>query len=116
VISGATTPTLTITNSTAAVNGSYMLTVTPVDASLFCGPESTFPIPVTVERFCDSIDFNNNFVFPEDQDVIDFLSVFAGGQCSTPSCNDIDFNNNTIFPEDQDVIDFFNVLAGAACP
>jgi hypothetical protein len=81
VISGATTPTLTITNSTAAVNGSYMLTVTPVDASLFCGPESTFPIPVTVERFCDSIDFNNNFVFPEDQDVIDFFNVLAGAAC-----------------------------------
>ena len=116
VISGATTPTLTITNSTAAVNGTYMLTVTPVDASLFCGPESTFPVPVTVERFCDSIDFNNNFVFPEDQDIIDFLTVFAGGVCSTAVCNDIDFNNNDIFPEDQDVIDFFNVLAGSTCP
>ncbi|MFY7895984.1 MAG: immunoglobulin domain-containing protein [Phycisphaerales bacterium] len=116
VITGATGPVLTITNSTAAVNGSYTLTVTPVDASLFCGPESTFPIPVTVERFCDSIDFNNNFVFPEDQDVVDFLTVFAGGVCSTAVCNDIDFNNNDIFPEDQDVIDFFNVLAGSTCP
>ncbi|HLP83509.1 MAG TPA: hypothetical protein VK157_04100 [Phycisphaerales bacterium] len=62
---------------------------------------------------CDSIDFNNNTVFPEDQDVIDFFSVLAGGECST--CNDIDFNNNTVFPEDADVIAFFNVLAGGAC-
>ncbi len=116
VITGATGPTLSITNSTAALNGSYTLTVTPVDASLFCGPESTFPVPVTVERFCDSIDFNNNFVFPEEQDIIDFLSVFAGGACSTAVCNDIDFNNNDIFPEDQDVIDFFNVLSGSSCP
>jgi hypothetical protein len=62
---------------------------------------------------CDTIDFNNNSVFPEDQDVIDFFSVLAGGECST--CNDIDFNNNTVFPEDADVIAFFNVLAGGAC-
>ena len=62
---------------------------------------------------CDGIDFNNNGVFPEDQDVIDFFNVLAGAECSV--CNDIDFNNNNVFPEDQDVIDFFNVLAGAEC-
>jgi Metallo-peptidase family M12B Reprolysin-like/Proprotein convertase P-domain len=66
---------------------------------------------------CDDIDFNNNNVFPEDQDVIDFFVVLAGGPCSEGNtCNDIDFNNNAVFPEDQDVIDFFNVLAGAECP
>ena len=64
---------------------------------------------------CDTIDFNNNQVFPEDQDVIDYFSVLAGGECSTFFCNDIDFNNNFVFPEDQDVIDFFNVLAGGEC-
>jgi hypothetical protein len=62
---------------------------------------------------CDDIDFNNNEVFPEDQDVIDFFNVLAGADC--PACNDIDFNNNQVFPEDQDVIDFFNVLAGGTC-
>jgi len=68
---------------------------------------------------CDPIDFNRNGVFPEDQDVIDFFDVLAGG---TPAscdpdrgCNDIDFNNNGVFPEDQDVMDFFNVLAGGSC-
>ncbi|HLP85749.1 MAG TPA: hypothetical protein VK157_15470 [Phycisphaerales bacterium] len=66
---------------------------------------------------CDGIDFNNNNVFPEDQDVIDFFNVLAGGPCSPGNtCNDIDFNNNTVFPEDADVIAFFNVLAGAECP
>ena len=62
---------------------------------------------------CDSIDFNNNEVFPEDQDVIDFFAVLSGAEC--PTCNDIDFNNNDVFPEDQDIIDFFNVLAGGEC-
>jgi hypothetical protein len=69
---------------------------------------------------CDDIDFNNNGVFPEDQDVIDFFDVLAGGTPVTcdpvAGCNDIDFNNNAVFPEDQDVVDFFNVLAGGACP
>ena len=66
-------------------------------------------------RSCTSnVDFNGNGVFPEDQDVVDFFDVLAGGNC--PACNDIDFNNNGVFPEDQDVIDFFNVLAGGTCP
>jgi hypothetical protein len=30
--------------------------------------------------FCD-IDINNNGVYPEDQDVIDFFNVLAGGDC-----------------------------------
>ncbi len=64
---------------------------------------------------CDPIDFNNNEVFPEDQDVIDFFNVVAGGACSTGDCNDIDFNNNTVFPEDADVIQFFHVLSGGEC-
>ncbi|HLP83171.1 MAG TPA: hypothetical protein VK157_02380 [Phycisphaerales bacterium] len=71
-------------------------------------------LAVTFVPGCDDIDFNNNDVFPEDQDVIDFFNVLAGADC--PVCNDIDFNNNDVFPEDQDVIDFFNVLAGGACP
>lgn len=61
---------------------------------------------------CDSIDFNNNQLFPEDQDVVDLFFVFAGGECG--SCNDIDYNNNGVFPEDQDIMDFFNVLAGGS--
>jgi hypothetical protein len=73
-----------------------------------------------VRTGCDGIDFNNNGVFPEDQDVIDFFDVLAGGTPSTCNatlgCQDIDFNNNGVFPEDQDVIDFFNVLAGGSCP
>ncbi|HLP85697.1 MAG TPA: hypothetical protein VK157_15210 [Phycisphaerales bacterium] len=68
---------------------------------------------ITISLLCDDIDFNNNGVFPEDQDVVDFFDVLAGGSC--PACNDIDFNNNGVFPEDQDVIDFFNVLAGGEC-
>ena len=59
------------------------------------------------------IDFNNNTVFPEDQDVIDFFNVLAGAECDT--CRTIDVNGNGVFPEDQDVIDFFTILAGGPC-
>ncbi len=67
------------------------------------------------QRGCDSIDFNGNGVFPEDQDIIDYFVVLAGGQCSTDTCSDIDFNNNGVFPEDQDIVDYFSVLAGGPC-
>ena len=62
---------------------------------------------------CDCVDFNRNAVFPEDQDVVDYLNVLAGAECDT--CADIDFNNNGVFPEDRDIIDFFRVLAGGVC-
>ena len=70
---------------------------------------------------CDSIDFNNNGVFPEDQDMIDYLNVLAGGECSTAlstpcGCNDLDFNNDGVSPDDQDMVAFLNVLAGSGCP
>ena len=68
---------------------------------------------VEFDSVCDDIDFNNNGVFPEDQDVVDLFDVLAGGTCVP--CNDIDFNNNGVFPEDQDVIDYFTVLAGGQC-
>jgi hypothetical protein len=78
------------------------------------------PVNLAGTPSCDDIDFNNNGVFPEDQDVVDFFEVLAGGTPATcdpvAGCNDIDFNNNGVFPEDQDVVDFFNVLAGGTCP
>ena len=79
-----------------------------------CGSVLTASAQVNVANSCcDSIDFNANGVYPEDQDVIDFLNVLAGATCAT--CNDIDFNNNGVYPEDGDVMDFFYVLAGGAC-
>ena len=67
-----------------------------------------------VRSVCDSIDFNQNGVFPEDQDIIDFFNVLAGAPCPAQDCN-IDFNNNGVFPEDEDIIAFFRVLAGGTC-
>ena len=88
---------------TTPSTGAYVITLTGA-----CVPGSA--------PACDTIDFNGNGVFPEDQDVADFFDVLAGAPCPTGTCNDIDFNNNGVFPEDQDVVDFFNVLAGGQCP
>lgn len=74
-----------------------------------------FVLTGSIGAACDSIDFNRNEVYPEDQDVIDFFNVLAGGSCPYAEPCDIDFNNNDVFPEDQDVIDFFTVLSGGAC-
>jgi hypothetical protein len=77
-------------------------------------PVVLMPLPtIEIGAPCDDIDFNNNTVFPEDADVIDFFRVLAGETCE--ACNSIDFNANGVFPEDQDVIDFFTVLAGGEC-
>ncbi len=62
---------------------------------------------------CNDVDFNNDEVFPSDDDVVDFFNVLAGASC--PACDSIDFNNDCVFPSDDDVIAFFNVLAGGAC-
>jgi hypothetical protein len=65
---------------------------------------------------CDSIDFNADGLFPDDNDLVQFLSVLAGGPCDNdPNCNDIDFNNDGLFPDDSDLITFLRVLAGGPC-
>jgi hypothetical protein len=65
---------------------------------------------------CNSIDFNADGLFPADNDLVDLLSVLAGGACSNdPNCNDIDFNNDGLFPDDNDLIAFLRVLAGGDC-
>jgi acetyl esterase/lipase len=65
---------------------------------------------------CDTIDFNADGLFPDDADLVDFLSVLAGGSCSTGNtCNDIDFNNDGLFPDDNDLVAFLRVLAGGSC-
>jgi hypothetical protein len=61
---------------------------------------------------CGSIDFNGDGLFPDDSDLVDFLNVLAGGECSTGTCDTIDFNRDGLFPDDNDLVDFLTVLAG----
>jgi hypothetical protein len=64
---------------------------------------------------CNDIDFNNDDLFPSDDDTTDFLNVLAGGPCSTGTCDPIDFNNDGLFPDDLDLISYLSILAGGSC-
>jgi hypothetical protein len=107
-IIGATSRRLVLRNAQPADAGLYRVRI-----ALACGTNfTTSPVPITIST-CNSIDFNNNGIFPEDQDVIDFFDTLAGAPCA--GCDSIDFNNNTVFPEEQDVVDFLHVLVGGSC-
>ncbi len=109
IITGATTKRLQLRSTSPADAGLFSVRITlPCGVTLI-----TDPAPITIGNVCNDIDFNNNNISPENQDVIDFFNVLAGAECLV--CDDIDFNNNSVFPEDQDVIDFFTVLAGGSC-
>ncbi len=70
--------TLAFATITISDAGSYDCLITTT-----CGSVVSTAAPLTVRPdCCDSVDFNNNTVFPEDQDVIDFFIVLAGGGCS----------------------------------
>jgi hypothetical protein len=64
---------------------------------------------------CGDIDFNNDSLFPDDSDLVDYITVLAGGVCSTGSCDSIDFNGDGLFPDDGDFVTFLCVLAGGDC-
>jgi hypothetical protein len=64
---------------------------------------------------CDSVDFNGDGLFPDTQDINDFLTVFGGGACPTGTCGDIDFNNDGLFPDTTDITALLSVFAGGAC-
>ncbi len=59
---------------------------------------------------CSDVDFDNDGIFPSDNDLVALLSVLAGGECAT--CDDIDFNGDGIFPSDEDLAAYLRVLAG----
>ncbi|HEX2839314.1 MAG TPA: hypothetical protein VHN77_14445 [Phycisphaerales bacterium] len=65
---------------------------------------------------CD-IDFNNDELFPDTQDIADLIAVFAGAECPTGPglCDGIDFNGDGLFPDTQDIADFLTAFAGGAC-
>jgi hypothetical protein len=76
LVSGANTAVLTIQRPRVTMSGLYTLRATNA-----CGSSTTTPIEVTVIPACDSIDFNNDGVFPDDQDIAAFFRIFAGGEC-----------------------------------
>lgn len=112
-VSGATTAILTISNAVSTDAGTYDCVVT---APGTCGSITTSGAVLSFPASCcNSIDFNGDSLFPDDSDLVDFLSVLAGGPCSTNDCDGIDFNNDGLFPDDNDLVAFLRVLAGGNC-
>ncbi len=64
---------------------------------------------------CDPVDFNGDTLFPDTQDITDFITVFGGGACPTGTCGDIDFNNDGLFPDTDDISALIRVFGGGAC-
>ncbi len=104
-IAGAETFSLNITNVAAGDAGLYT-----VLAANVCGSLASVPARLAVV----DIDFNNDALFPDTQDVQDFLTVFAGGACPTgpAQCDSVDFNQDTIFPDTDDIAAYLTVFAG----
>ncbi len=100
-------------SASASMSGSGTAT-TAIGGTAYAGFDLTFAFGPG----CDSIDFNNDTLFPDTSDIDDFLSVFSGGPCSTdpiPGCNDIDFNNDTLFPDTLDIDSLLSVFSGGPC-
>jgi hypothetical protein len=102
IISGATTGELTLTNPQFNDEGLYTLVITGP-----CGiVRQTVRVYVNPTE-CSSIDHNRDGVYPDPQDVVDFIMTFGQGG--------VDFNRDDIFPADEDITAFFSVLAGGPC-
>lgn len=74
------------------------------------GPLNAIPKLFIDGEILPLIDFNNDGLFPSDEDLITFLAVFAGQECF--SCGSIDINGDGLFPSDEDVLAFLQALAG----
>ena len=70
---------------------------------------------LSIPNPCDSIDFNGDGLFPDTQDIDDFLLVFGGGACPTGTCGDIDYNNDGLFPDTLDIDALLSVFGGGPC-
>lgn len=79
------------------------------------------PFVAVIPPPCDTIDFNGDLLFPDTQDIADFLSVFAGGVCAgqqpgdVPCNGDIDFNNDLLLPDAADIGSIIRVFGGGPC-
>ncbi|HEX2837104.1 MAG TPA: M12 family metallopeptidase [Phycisphaerales bacterium] len=112
---GANGPSLIVVQATAAELGAYRCWVSNACGGVWsstCVLKHEEPSACTA---CDPIDFNGDGLFPDTQDIADFLTVFGGGACPTGACGDIDFNNDGLFPDTADIAGLLSVFSGGPC-
>jgi hypothetical protein len=117
--SGGITGSLTLRSEITASNFfTFSITNVTLSPAFLVGAMEFTSGTVSVRRnpiTCGDIDFDNNGLFPDDQDLIAFLTVLAGGPCPEATCDTIDFNGDGLFPSDEDLVAFLRVLAGGDC-
>ncbi len=117
--SGGITGSLTLRSEITASNFfTFSITNVTLSPAFLVGAMEFTSGTVSVRRnpiTCGDIDFDNNGLFPDDQDLIAFLTVLAGGNCPEATCDTIDFNGDGLFPSDEDLVAFLRVLAGGDC-
>ncbi|MFO0832622.1 MAG: hypothetical protein U0637_12375 [Phycisphaerales bacterium] len=96
---------------TAQAGQSYLIRIGGWSSTEF-GPGQ---LNITQGSYCGDIDFNNDGLFPDTQDIDDLLNVFSGGACSTGNCDSIDFNTDGLFPDTMDIDAFLSVFSGGPC-
>lgn len=74
------------------------------------GPLNAAPTITIDTEVLPIIDFNNDGLFPSDDDVVAFFAVLAGQGCE--DCASIDINGDGLFPSDEDVVAYLQALAG----
>jgi hypothetical protein len=88
-----------------------------VEFSNVCGSSSFGPNFIADVVNCNSVDFNNDQLFPDSGDLDDFIAVLSGGPsaCSTGECDPLDFNNDELFPDSLDLDAIISRLGGGPC-
>ena len=105
----------------ASFGGDYTLegTIAQPDAGLMTGGDYTLEggfWTTSPGSACDTIDFNRDGLYPDTNDIDEFISVFSGGPCSNdPNCGDIDFNNDGLYPDTTDIDALLSVFSGGPC-
>ncbi|MFO0833049.1 MAG: immunoglobulin domain-containing protein [Phycisphaerales bacterium] len=117
---GVTSDSLSVDEMTAETEGFYYVRVSNACGTAESRSALAFitghNVPPPRPEVCDSIDFNNDQLYPDTTDIDDFLSVFSGGGCSNdPACGDIDFNNDGLFPDTMDIDALLSVFSGGSC-
>jgi hypothetical protein len=71
-------------------------------------------VPIVLRRIgCIDVDFNNDGVYPELEDLAAFLGVLGGGACA--GCDTADFNGDGASGDDRDLRDFLLAMGGQSC-
>ena len=78
---------------------------------------NTNSVPDRCEGLCTDIDFNNDGLYPDNNDIADLFTVFGGGACPAQGvpCDSIDFNGDGLFPDNLDLTHFLSVFGGGGC-